>query len=71
MTNGEVERRFGICGVVLGCHVISHKGSANGQVHVIVRYEDHVSALRAMKTPWGGTIKVRWAKHNAKWEGPD
>ena len=70
-TNGEVERRFGICGVVLGCHIISHKGSANGQVHVIVRYEDHVSAMRAMNTPWGGTIKVRWAKHNAKWEGPD
>ena len=71
MTNGEVERRFSICGVVLGCHIIRHKGSSNGQVHVIVRYADHVSALRAMYTPWGGTINVRLAKHNAKWEGPD
>ena len=70
-TNGEVERRFGICGVVLGCHIISHKDSANGQVHVLVRYEEHVSALRAMNRTWGGTIKVSWVRHNAKREGPD
>ena len=66
----EVLRRFGECGALLGFHIFSHKGSANGQVNVIVRYKEPASAEKALKTTWDGNIKVSPAKPNARWGEP-
>ena len=69
-TETDVQSRFGECGVLQGFQILRRQGRLNGQVHVIVRYKEPASAEKALKTRWGGNIKVSPAKPNARWGEP-
>ena len=69
-TEPEVRSRFQECGALLGVHILRGRGSADGQVNVIVRYKEPASAEKALKKTWDCNIKVSPAKPNARWGEP-